>query len=77
MQVWVRDEGEGIAEHLVHRAMERGWTTGGFGQEMFLMHRLSDGFYLLARPTGTTVVLELHRVPPPSWLSDFRNENKE
>lgn len=77
VQVWVRDTGEGIAEHLIHRAMERGWTTGGFGQGMFLMHRLSDCFYLLTRPTGTTVVLELHRVPPPpSWLADFPRDKE-
>ena len=69
LQVWVRDEGNGIAEHLIHRAVERGWTTGGFGQGMFLMHRTCDRVYLLTGVSGTTVVLEQDRAAPaPAWL---------
>ncbi len=74
VQIWVRDEGDGIAEHLIHRAVERGWTTGGFGQGMFLMHRTCDRVYLLTGAGGTTVVLEQGRTPPPpSWM---RNDHE-
>jgi PAS domain S-box-containing protein len=68
-QVWIQDNGEGIAEHLIHRAIERGWTTGGFGQGFWLMLRCADRVYLLTGPNGTTIVLEQERVPPkPLWM---------
>ncbi|HVK06162.1 MAG TPA: GAF domain-containing protein [Armatimonadaceae bacterium] len=71
IQVWVRDEGSGIAEHLIHRAIERGWSTGGFGHGFHLMWKTCDRVYLLTGPTGTTVVLEQDRTPPaPPWLAD-------
>lgn len=51
--------------------MERGWTTGGFGQGMFLMHRTCDRFYLLTGEGCTTVILEQDRIPPaPSWMQN-------
>jgi anti-sigma regulatory factor (Ser/Thr protein kinase) len=68
MQVWVRDQGAGIAEELIHRAVERGWTTGGFGHGFFLMRQTCDRLYLLTGPEGTRVVLEQGRTPPPlAW----------
>jgi anti-sigma regulatory factor (Ser/Thr protein kinase) len=70
LQVWVEDEGPGIAEELIHRAVERGYTTAGFGHGMFFMQSCSDRLYLLTGPKGTTVVLEQDRTPPiPSWLA--------
>lgn len=71
IQVWIRDSGSGIDENLIHRAIERGWTTGGFGQGMFMMHRSVDRMYLLTGAEGTTVVLEQDRTPPiPPWMQD-------
>ncbi|MBC7808399.1 MAG: PAS domain S-box protein [Akkermansiaceae bacterium] len=71
LQVWIRDTGSGIDDNLIHRAIERGWTTGGFGQGMFLMHRSVDRMYLLTGPDGTTVVLEQDRTPPvPPWMQN-------
>jgi anti-sigma regulatory factor (Ser/Thr protein kinase) len=65
----VRDQGEGIAEHLIHRAVEVGWTTGGFGAGFYLMRQTCDCVYLLTTSTGTTIVLEMNRTPPaPAWL---------
>jgi serine/threonine-protein kinase RsbT len=69
LQVWIEDQGEGIAEDFIHRAIEQGWTTGGFGQGFFLMRSCADRIYLLTGPNGTTVVLEQERtVPEPAWL---------
>lgn len=69
LQVWIEDQGPGIADDLIHRAIERGFTTGGFGHGMFLMRSCADRFYLLTTPQGTTVVLEIDRTPPlPAWL---------
>ncbi len=69
VQVWVDDQGPGIAEELIHRAVERGYTTAGFGHGMFFMQSFADRLYLLPGPKGTTVVLEQDRTPPlPSWL---------
>ncbi len=69
IQVWIRDTGQGIDENLIHRAIERGWTTGGFGQGMFMMHRSVDRMYLLTGAGGTTVVLEQDRTAPiPPWM---------
>jgi anti-sigma regulatory factor (Ser/Thr protein kinase) len=70
LQVWVEDQGPGIAEELIHRAVERGYTTEGFGHGMFFMQSCADRLYLLTGPKGTTVVLEQERTPPtPSWLT--------
>jgi PAS domain S-box-containing protein len=69
IQVWVEDQGPGIAEELIHRAVERGYTTAGFGHGMFFMQSCTDRLFLLTGPKGTTVVLEQDRIPPiPSWL---------
>jgi len=71
IQVWIEDQGEGIAEHLIHRAIERGWTTGGFGQGFWLMLKCADRVYLFTSPEGTTVVVEQDCVwPIPAWLKD-------
>ncbi|MBC8135363.1 MAG: PAS domain S-box protein [Fibrella sp.] len=71
IQVWIRDTGSGIDENLIHRAIERGWTTGGFGQGMFLMHRSVDRMFLLTGSEGTTVVLEQDRTAPiPVWMQN-------
>jgi PAS domain S-box-containing protein len=73
IQVWVRDAGSGIAEDNIHRAVEQGWTTGGFGAGFYLIRQTCDRVYLLTGPTGTTVVLEMDRIPPmPAWLGDVR-----
>jgi PAS domain S-box-containing protein len=69
LQVWIVDQGPGIAEDLIHRAVERGYTTAGFGHGMFFMQSCTDRLYLLTGPTGTTVVLEIERIAPePVWL---------
>ena len=69
IQVWIEDHGPGIAEELIHRAMEQGWTTGGFGQGFFLMRSCADRLFLLTGKQGTTIVLEIERTPPPpAWL---------
>jgi PAS domain S-box-containing protein len=70
LQVWVEDQGPGIAEELIHRAVERGYTTEGFGHGMFFMQTCADRLYLFTGPKGTTVVLEQERTPPtPAWLT--------
>lgn len=69
IQVWVRDTGRGIAEESIHRAIEQGWTTGGFGAGFFLMRQTCDRVYLLTGTAGTTIVVEMDRTPPlPVWL---------
>jgi anti-sigma regulatory factor (Ser/Thr protein kinase) len=69
IQVWVKDYGKGISEHLIHRAVEVGWTTGGFGAGFYLMRQTCDRVYLLTASTGTTIVMEMNRIPPaPAWL---------
>jgi PAS domain S-box len=70
LQVWIVDEGPGIAEDMIHRAIERGYTTQGFGLGMFFMQSLTDRLYLFSEAgKGTTVVLEMDRTPPgPAWL---------
>jgi anti-sigma regulatory factor (Ser/Thr protein kinase) len=71
IQVWVEDHGAGIAEDFIHRAVEQGWTTGGFGHGFFLMRSCADRIYLLTGPAGTTVVLEQGRTPPePAWFRE-------
>lgn len=71
IQVRVRDHGDGIAEHLIHRAVEVGWTTGGFGAGFYLMRQTCDRVYLLTTSSGTTVVLEMNQKPSaPAWLLD-------
>jgi PAS domain S-box-containing protein len=71
IQVWVVDHGPGIAEDMIHRAVERGFTTGGFGQGFFYMQTCTDRLHLLTLDRrGTTVVLEQrHDAPAPAWFS--------
>jgi len=71
LQVWVEDRGPGIAEDMIHRAVEQGYTTAGFGHGMFFMQSCADRLYLFSEAgRGTTVVLEMDReAPEPAWLS--------
>ena len=71
VQVWIEDQGGGIAmESLPRAAFERGYTTAGtMGHGFFLMLKTADRVHLLTTPSGTTVVLEQHADPPvPVWL---------
>ena len=71
VQVWIQDNGGGIAPDYLHRAtLERGYTTAGtFGHGFYLMLRTCDRIYLLTGTTGTTVVIEQERdAPTPSWF---------
>jgi signal transduction histidine kinase len=71
IQVWIEDNGPGIAEEMLHRAVEQGWTTGGFGQGFFYMQSCADRLYLFSLANqGTTALLEMDRTAPlPAWLS--------
>lgn len=72
VQVWVRDEGEGIALDSIHRAtLERGFTTAGtMGHGFWLMLKTCDACWLLTGPQGTTVVLQQGQTPPLApWLA--------
>jgi PAS domain S-box-containing protein len=69
VQVRVHDTGAGIAADQIHRAIERGWTTGGFGHGFWMMLKMADRVYLLTGAEGTTVVLEQDRnAAEPAWL---------
>lgn len=71
VQVWVRDQGHGIAEESLHRAtLERGFTTAGsLGHGFWMVLKTVDRIYLLTGEGGTTVVLEQDREPfEPDWL---------
>ncbi|MCW3058797.1 MAG: multi-sensor hybrid histidine kinase [Capsulimonas sp.] len=73
VQVWIEDEGAGILmENLPKATLERGWTTAGsLGHGFWLMLQTVDRMYLLTGPTGTTIVLEQDRIPPPpAWAMD-------
>jgi anti-sigma regulatory factor (Ser/Thr protein kinase) len=72
VQVWVRDDGSGIAmENLPRATLERGFTTAGsLGHGFWLMLNTVDRVWLLTGPTGTTLVMEQSASPPlPAWLS--------
>lgn len=66
VQVWVWDEGQGIAvENLPHATLQKGYTTAGtMGHGMKMMLHTADRVWLLTGPTGTTVVIEQDRVVP-------------
>ena len=71
VQVWVQDQGLGIAvEHLPRATLEKGYTTAGtLGHGMKMMLQTADRLWLLTGPAGTTIVLEQDRVAPlPDWL---------
>ncbi len=65
VQVWITDEGQGIAiENLPKATLERGWSsagTAGFGFKMILS--VTDRLSLLTGSAGTTVVIEQDRAP--------------
>lgn len=69
-QVWVADQGRGIALHRLPRAtLEKGYTTGGtLGHGFKMVLILADRVYLRTGPQGTTVVIEMGREPLPlAW----------
>jgi PAS domain S-box-containing protein len=75
VQVWISDQGQGIAFERLHRAtLERGYTTAGtLGHGFWMMLRTVDRIWLLTGPTGTTVVLEQDHDPPlPAWLREAK-----
>lgn len=72
VQVWIRDQGTGIAMDDLHRAtLERGFTTvGSLGHGFWLMLKTADRIWLATGLTGTTVVLEQERYPlAPDWIT--------
>ena len=75
VQVWVRDQGTGIAEESLHRAtLERGYSSAGtLGHGFWIMLKTCDRLWLLTGAGGTTIVLEQERTAPePAWLHDVR-----
>jgi PAS domain S-box-containing protein len=71
LQIWIRDQGTGIAEEALHRAtLERGYTTAGsLGHGFWMILKTCDRVYLLTGPTGTTIVLEQEPQEPDTfWL---------
>ena len=60
VQVWIRDNGSGIDESLLHRAvLEAGFSSkGSLGQGFALITQTCDQVYLLTGATGTVIVLE-------------------
>ena len=70
VQVWVSDQGDGIAvECLAQATLKRGHSTAGsFGHGFWLMLNTLDRVWLLTGPAGTTLVLEQGRDPvAPVW----------
>ena len=67
VQVWVRDEGKGIAFERLHRAtLEKGYTTAGtLGHGFPLLIRCADRVWLFTSPSGTAVVVEMDLTPAP------------
>lgn len=63
IQVWITDEGHGIAiENLPRATLERGWSsvgTAGYGFKMIFS--VTDRMWLLTGSAGTTVVIEQDR----------------
>jgi anti-sigma regulatory factor (Ser/Thr protein kinase)/DNA-binding response OmpR family regulator len=71
VQVWIEDQGQGIAvEHLPRATLEKGYTTAGtlgFGMKMIL--QTVDRIWLLTSLKGTTIVLEQFLDPClPVWM---------
>jgi PAS domain S-box-containing protein len=69
IQVWVADQGAGIAFDSLHEAtLRRGFTTAGtFGHGFWMMLNTVDRIWLLTGPSGTVVVLEQDRVKPDTF----------
>ena len=65
-QVWVKDQGEGIAiENLPKATLQKGYTTAGtLGHGMKMMLQTADRVYLLTGAAGTTIVAEQERAAP-------------
>ncbi|MGO8673496.1 MAG: GAF domain-containing protein [Capsulimonadaceae bacterium] len=71
VQVRIDDNGPGIAiENLSGATLRAGFTTAGtLGHGMKMMLQTADRIWLLTSPTGTTVVIEVDRDPPPlPWI---------
>lgn len=71
IQVWIEDRGSGIdMAHLPQATLERGYSSAGtFGHGFWLVLKSTDRTYLMTGPTGTTVVIEQERTPPPpAWM---------
>jgi len=66
LQIWIEDQGGGMAIGTLHRAtLEKGYTTAGtMGYGWYLTLRTVDRVWLLTGPFGTTVVLEQDMTPP-------------
>ena len=66
VQVWIEDQGRGIAvEDLPHATLQKGYTTAGsLGHGMKMMLQTADRVYLLTGPMGTTLALEQDRFAP-------------
>ena len=60
LQIWVRDNGSGIDDALLHRAtLEAGFSSKGtLGQGFALMVSTCERVYLSTGSTGTTLVLQ-------------------
>lgn len=70
IQVWVEDQGAGIAmENLPRATLARGYSTKatlGHGMKMIL--QMADRVFLLTGTSGTTIVLEQDvKLPLPIW----------
>jgi len=65
LQVWIEDQGSGMALGTLHRAtLEKGYTTAGtMGYGWFMTLQTVDRVWLLTGPSGTTVVLEQETDP--------------
>ncbi len=75
IQVWIQDQGAGIALENLHRAtVERGYSSAGtLGHGFWMMLQTCDRVYLLTGQDGTTVVLEQAcEASEPRWLTEAR-----
>lgn len=73
VQVWIEDEGTGIAiDRLPRATLERGFSSAGtLGHGFWLILKTIDRLYLLTGPSGTTVVIEQERLAPePDWFGE-------
>jgi PAS domain S-box-containing protein len=80
IQVWIEDQGQGIAmSHLPRATLERGYTTANtFGHGFWMILKTADRVWLLTGPNGTTVVLEQDRMSSmPKWLLWGGNPGKD
>ncbi len=68
VQVWITDEGKGIAvANLPDATLRRGYSTAGtMGHGFKMMLMMVDRVHLLTGITGTTVVIEMDRESRPA-----------